>query len=61
MEISKAQPFIKFLEDAPYVVIPLADEKKSNYWLEDMGCALMCLLFKVHSLSLLLIYPCDKI
>ena len=33
MEISKAQPFTKFLEDAPYVVIPLADEKKSNYWL----------------------------
>lgn len=52
MEISKAQPFTKFLEGAPYVVIALADEKKSNHWLEDMGCALMCLLLEAHSLGL---------
>lgn len=50
--LSKAQPFTKFLEGAPYVIVALADEKKSNHWLEDMGCALMALLLEAHSLGL---------
>ncbi|GAQ95478.1 nitroreductase [Thermodesulfovibrio aggregans] len=51
-KLSKAQPFTKFLEGAPYVVVALADEKKSNHWLEDMGCAIMALLLEAHSLGL---------
>ncbi|MCX8033838.1 MAG: nitroreductase family protein [Thermodesulfovibrio sp.] len=51
-ELSKAQPFTKFLEGAPYVIVALADEKKSNHWLEDMGCAIMALLLEAHSLGL---------
>jgi len=51
-EIAKAQPFTKFLEAAPYVVVALADDKKSNHWLEDMGCALMAFLLEAHSLGL---------
>lgn len=51
-QLSRAQPFTKFLEDAPYVIVALADENKSNHWLEDMGCALMALLLEAHSLGL---------
>lgn len=51
-KLSKAQPYTKFLEDAPYVVVALADEKKSNHWLEDLGCAIMLLLLEAHSLGL---------
>lgn len=51
-ELAKAQPFTKFLEEAPYVVVALADEKKSNHWLEDIGCCLMALLLEAHSLGL---------
>lgn len=51
-ELAKAQPFTKFLEGAPYVIVALADEKKSNHWLEDMGCCLMNLLLEAHSLGL---------
>ncbi len=51
-KLSKAQPFTKFLEGAPYVVVALADEKKSNHWLEDLGCAIMLLLLEAHSLGL---------
>lgn len=51
-ELAKAQPFTKFLEGAPYVVVALADEKKSNHWLEDMGCALMSFLLEAHSIGL---------
>ncbi len=50
--LSKTQPFTKFLEGAPYVIVALADEKKSNHWLEDTGCALMALLLEAHSLGL---------
>lgn len=51
-QLSKAQPFTKFLEGAPCVIVALADEGKSNHWLEDMGCALMLLLLEAHSLGL---------
>lgn len=51
-QLSKAQTFTKFLEGAPYVIVALADEKKSNHWLEDMGCAIMALLLEAHSLGL---------
>ncbi|GAB5046759.1 nitroreductase family protein [Thermodesulfovibrio sp. TK110] len=51
-KLSKAQPFTKFLEAAPYVIVAVADEKKSNHWLEDMGCAIMALLLEAHSLGL---------
>lgn len=50
--LSKVQSYTKFLEGAPYVVVALADEKKSNHWLEDMGCAIMALLLEAHSLGL---------
>jgi nitroreductase len=52
IQLSKAQPFTKFIENAPYVVVALADEKKSNHWLEDMGCAIMSLLLEAHYLGL---------
>ncbi|MEJ5227240.1 nitroreductase family protein [Thermodesulfovibrio sp.] len=51
-QLSKAQPYTKFLEGAPYVIVALADEKKSNHWLEDMGCAIMALLLEAHSIGL---------
>ncbi|MCX7989007.1 MAG: nitroreductase family protein [Thermodesulfovibrio sp.] len=51
-QLSKVQTFTKFLEGAPYVIVALADEKKSNHWLEDMGCAIMALLLEAHSLGL---------
>ncbi len=51
-KLSKAQPYTKFLENAPYVIVALADEKKSNHWLEDMGCAIMALLLEAHSIGL---------
>lgn len=51
-KLSKAQPYTKFLEGAPYVIVALADEKKSNHWLEDMGCAIMALLLEAHSIGL---------
>ncbi|MEN2995147.1 MAG: nitroreductase family protein [Thermodesulfovibrio sp.] len=51
-QLSKAQPYTKFLEEAPYVVVALADPSKSNHWLEDMGCALMAFLLEAHSLGL---------
>lgn len=52
VQLSKAQPYTKFLEGAPYVIVALADEKKSNHWLEDMGCAIMALLLEAHSIGL---------
>jgi nitroreductase len=51
-QLSKAQPYTNFLTGAPYVVVALADEKKSNHWLEDLGCAIMALLLEAHSLGL---------
>lgn len=51
-KLSGVQQYTKFLENAPYVVVALADEKKSNHWLEDLGCAIMCLLLEAHSLGL---------
>lgn len=51
-QLSKVQPYTKFLEEAPYVVVALADPAKSNHWLEDMGCALMLLLLEAHSIGL---------
>lgn len=51
-KLSKAQPYTKFLKGAPYVIVALADEKKSNHWLEDMGCAIMALLLEAHSIGL---------
>ncbi|WP_028845001.1 nitroreductase family protein [Thermodesulfovibrio thiophilus] len=51
-EIAKVQKFTKFLENAPYIIVALADEKRSKHWLEDMGCSLMALLLEAHSLGL---------
>ncbi|PIQ94557.1 MAG: NAD(P)H nitroreductase [Nitrospirae bacterium CG_4_10_14_0_8_um_filter_41_23] len=51
-ELSKTQPYSKFLENAPYVIVALADEGKSNHWLEDCSCAIMLLLLEAHSLGL---------
>jgi nitroreductase len=51
-ELSKTQPCSKFLENAPCVIVALADEKKSNHWLEDCSCAIMLLLLEAHSLGL---------
>lgn len=51
-KLSKAQPFTKFLEGAPYVIVALAEWSKSNHWLEDMGCAIMALLLEAHSIGL---------
>ncbi len=51
-ELSKTQPYSKFLESAPFVVVALADEGKSNHWLEDCSCAIMLLSLEAHSLGL---------
>lgn len=51
-KLSQVQPYTEFLKRAPYVVVALADEKRSNHWLEDLGCAIMCLLLEAHSLGL---------
>jgi nitroreductase len=51
-ELSKTQPYYKFLENAPLVIVALADEDKSNHWLEDCSCAIMLLLLEAHSLGL---------
>ncbi|MEW6418657.1 MAG: nitroreductase family protein [Nitrospirota bacterium] len=51
-ELSKTQPYSRFLEDAPYVIVALADENKSNHWLEDCSCAIVLLLLEAHSLGL---------
>jgi len=51
-ELSKTQPYSKFLENAPLVIVALADENKSNHWLEDCSCAIMLLLLESHSLGL---------
>lgn len=51
-QLSKTQPFSKFLEGAPCVIVALADEGKSNHWLEDCACAIMTLLLEAHSLGL---------
>jgi nitroreductase len=34
------------------VIVALADEEKSNHWLEDCACAIVLLLLEVHSLGL---------
>lgn len=51
-ELSRTQPYSKFLENAPFVIVALADENKSNHWLEDCSCAIMSLLLEAHSLGL---------
>jgi nitroreductase len=51
-ELSKTQPYSRFLEHAPYVVVALAEEDKSSHWLEDCACAIMLLLLEAHSLGL---------
>ncbi|MFZ6016816.1 MAG: nitroreductase family protein [Nitrospirota bacterium] len=51
-ELSKTQPYSRFLENAPFVIVALADENKSNHWLEDCSCAIMLLLLEAHSLGL---------
>jgi len=51
-ELSKTQPYSKFLEKAPLVIVALTDENKSNHWLEDCSCAIMLLLLEAHSLGL---------
>lgn len=50
--LSKTQPYSKFLESAPYAVVVLAEEEKSNHWLEDCSCAIVLLLLEAHSLGL---------
>jgi nitroreductase len=52
MKLSKTQIYSKFLEDAPFVIVALADEAKSNHWLEDCACAISSLLLEAHSLGL---------
>lgn len=51
-ELSKTQPYSGFLENAPFVIVALVDENKSNHWLEDCSCAIMLLLLEAHSLGL---------
>ncbi len=51
-ELTKTQPYSKFLESAPYAIVALAEEEKSNHWLEDCSCAIMLLLLEAHSLGL---------
>ncbi|MDI6889755.1 MAG: nitroreductase family protein [Thermodesulfovibrionales bacterium] len=51
-ELSKTQPYSRFLENAPIVIVALADENKSTHWLEDCSCATMLLLLEAHSLGL---------
>lgn len=51
-ELSKTQPYSKFLKNAPFVIVALADESKSNHWLEDCSCAITLLLLEAHSLGL---------
>jgi len=52
MKLSKTQIYSKFLKDAPFVIVALADEEKSNHWLEDCACAIGFLLLEAHSLGL---------
>jgi nitroreductase len=40
------------LEYAPFVIVALADENKSNHWLEDCSCAIILLLIEAHFLGL---------
>jgi len=51
-ELSKTQVYSKFLENAPFVIVALAEEEKSNHWLEDCACAIVLLLLEAHSLGL---------
>ncbi len=51
-KLSKTQVYSKFLENAPFVIVALADEEKSNHWLEDCACAIVLLLLEAHSLGL---------
>lgn len=51
-KLSKTQPYSKFLENAPCVIVALAEENKSNHWLEDCACAIMLILLEAHSLGL---------
>jgi nitroreductase len=51
--LSHTQPYSAFLRGAPAVIVALADPAKSpNHWLEDVSCAIMLLLLKVHELGL---------
>lgn len=51
-ELSRTQPYSRFLENAPIVIVALADDGKGNHWLEDCSCAIMLLLLEAHSLGL---------
>ena len=51
-KLSKTQVYSKFLENAPFVIVALADEEKSNHWLEDCACSIVLLLLEAHSLGL---------
>ena len=51
-ELSKTQIYSKFLGDAPFVIVALAEEEKSNHWLEDCACAIVLLLLEAHYLGL---------
>lgn len=53
LELSKTQPYSKFLANAPVVIVALADESKSpKHWIEDLSCAIMLLMLKATELGL---------
>lgn len=52
-ELSKTQPYSSFLENAPVVIVALAEEDKSpRHWVEDVSCAVMLLMLKATELGL---------
>ena len=51
-KLSETQVYSKFLENAPFVIVVLAEEEKSNHWLEDGACAIVLFLLEAHSLGL---------
>jgi nitroreductase len=52
LKLCKTQIYSKFLRNAPFVVVALAEEEKSNHWLEDCACAIVLFLLEAHALGL---------